>query len=105
MIAAAMETVEGSIAVNPYRAGKPLDDPFVGYHSARRGTYRIIHRIDEAKHLVEIHSIRHHLLRLGRLRPGVLHSMLAFPFAPGAAQSLHPPRGKWLDTGAADWGC
>ena len=26
---------------------------------ARRGTYRIIHRIDEAKRVVEIHSIRH----------------------------------------------
>ena len=56
---AAMETVEGSIAVNPYRAGKPLDEPFDGYYSARRGTYRIVYRIDEAKHLVEIHSIRH----------------------------------------------
>jgi mRNA interferase RelE/StbE len=57
--AAAMETIEGSIAVNPYRAGKPLDEPFDGYYSARRGTYRIIYRINEAKHLVEIHSIRH----------------------------------------------
>jgi mRNA interferase RelE/StbE len=56
---AAMETIEGSIAVNPYRAGKPLDEPFDGYYSARRGTYRIIYRIDVAKHQVEIHSIRH----------------------------------------------
>jgi mRNA interferase RelE/StbE len=56
---AAMETIDGSIAANPYRAGKPLDEPFDGYHSARRGTYRIIYRIDEAKHQVEIHSIRH----------------------------------------------
>ena len=56
---AAMETIEGSIAVNPYRAGKPLDEPFEGYHSARRGTYRVIYRIDEAKRQVEIYSIRH----------------------------------------------
>jgi mRNA interferase RelE/StbE len=56
---AAMETIEGSTAVNPYRAGKALDEPFDGYYSARRGTYRIVYRIDEAKHLVEIHSIRH----------------------------------------------
>ena len=56
---AAMETIDGSIAVNPYRAGKPLDESFDGYHFARRGTYRIIYRIDEAKHQVEIHSIRH----------------------------------------------
>lgn len=53
--AAAMETIEGSIAVNPYRAGKPFD----GFYSARRGTYRIVYRIDEAKRLVEIYSIRH----------------------------------------------
>ena len=56
---AAMETIEGSIAVNPYRAGKALDEPFDGYYSARRGTYRVIYRIDEAKHQIEIHSIRH----------------------------------------------
>ena len=56
---AAMETIDGSIAVNPYRAGKPLDESFDGYHSARRGTYRIIYRIDEAKHQVETYSIRH----------------------------------------------
>jgi mRNA interferase RelE/StbE len=56
---AAMETIEGSIAANPYRAGKPLEEPFDGYYSARRGTYRIIYRIDEAKHQAEIHSIRH----------------------------------------------
>ena len=57
--AAAMETIEGSIAVNPYRAGKALDEPFDGYYSARRGTYRIIYRIDVTKHHVEIYSIRH----------------------------------------------
>jgi mRNA interferase RelE/StbE len=56
---AAMETIEGSIAANPYRADKPLDEPCDGFYSARRGTYRIIYRIDEAKRHVEIHSIRH----------------------------------------------
>jgi mRNA interferase RelE/StbE len=57
--AAAMETIAGPLATNPHRVGKPLDDPFDGYHSARRGTYRIIYRINEDKHTVEIHSIRH----------------------------------------------
>lgn len=56
---AATETVRHTIAANPYRVGKPLDEPFDGYHSARRGTYRIIYRIDEPKRVVEIHSIRH----------------------------------------------
>ena len=57
--AAAMETIDGPLTINPHRAGKPLDEPFDGYHSARRGTYRIIYRINEDKHTVEIHSIRH----------------------------------------------
>lgn len=56
---AATETIQRSIAVNPYRVGKPLDEPFDGFHSARRATYRIIYRIHEAKRVVEIHSIRH----------------------------------------------
>ena len=57
--AAAMETIDGPLASNPHRAGKPLDEPFDGYHAARRGTYRIIYRIAEDRHAVEIHSIRH----------------------------------------------
>ena len=56
---AATETIQHAIAVNPYRVGKPLDEPFDGFHSARRGTYRIIYRINEPKRVVEIHSIRH----------------------------------------------
>ena len=57
--AAAMETIDGPLTTNPHRVGRPLDEPFNGYHSARRGTYRIIYRINEDKHTVEIHSIRH----------------------------------------------
>ena len=57
--AAAMATIDGIITANPRRAGKPLDEPFDGYYSARRGTYRIVYRINEDKHAVEIYSIRH----------------------------------------------
>ena len=56
---AATETIQHAIAINLARAGKPLDEPFDGFQAARRGTYRIIYRIDEAKRVVEIHSIRH----------------------------------------------
>lgn len=56
---AATETLQHAIAVNPARVGKAFDEPFDGHYSARRGTYRIIYRIDEAKRVVEIHSIRH----------------------------------------------
>ncbi|MBO0855886.1 MAG: type II toxin-antitoxin system RelE/ParE family toxin [Nocardia sp.] len=54
-----METISGPIATNPHRLGKPLDEPFDGFYSARRGTYRIVYRINEDKRAVEIHSIRH----------------------------------------------
>lgn len=56
---AAMETIDGPLTTNPHRAGKPLEEPFDSLHSARRGTYQIIYRINEDKHTVEIHSIRH----------------------------------------------
>lgn len=58
-VAVAATSSRHAIAGNPYRVGEPLDEPFDGYHSARRGTYRIIYRINEPKHVVEIHSIRH----------------------------------------------
>jgi mRNA interferase RelE/StbE len=57
--AAAMATIDGVITTNPHRAGQPLDEPFDGYYSARRGTYRIIYRITEGKRTVDIYSIRH----------------------------------------------
>ncbi len=56
---AAMATIDGPIAINPHRVGKPLDAPFDGYRSARRGTYRVVYRINEEKHTVEVYSIRH----------------------------------------------
>jgi mRNA interferase RelE/StbE len=56
---AAMELIEGPLTARPHRVGKPLDEPVDGYYSARRGTYRVIYRINEDKHTVEIHSIRH----------------------------------------------
>ncbi len=56
---AATETIQHAAAIDPSRVNKPLNGPFDGYYSARRGTYRVIYRIDEAKRVVEIHSIRH----------------------------------------------
>src|SRR5262245_29810232 len=56
---AATETIRNANAVDPARVGKPLEEPFAGYYTARRGTYRIIYRIDEPQRVVEIHSIRH----------------------------------------------
>jgi mRNA interferase RelE/StbE len=57
--AAAWELITGALAADPWRVGKPLHGPYEGLHAARRGTYRILYRIDEGKHSIEIHSIRH----------------------------------------------
>jgi mRNA-degrading endonuclease RelE of RelBE toxin-antitoxin system len=57
--AAAWELISGALAADPWRVGKPLHEPYEGPHSARRGTYRILYKIDEAKHAIEIRSIRH----------------------------------------------
>jgi mRNA interferase RelE/StbE len=57
--AAAYELIAGGLSDNPHRVGKPLSEPNEGLHSARRGTYRVLHQIDPSAHAVEIHSIRH----------------------------------------------
>ena len=38
----------------PRRVGKPLRDELARFHCARRGIYRIIYRIDDNRHIVEI---------------------------------------------------
>lgn len=47
------------MAENPHRVGKPLRLELAGLHSARRGDFRIIYRIDEAKKRVDIVAIEH----------------------------------------------
>lgn len=44
---AAIEFIYGPLASNPQRVGKALRFDLEGLHSARRGDYRIIYRIDE----------------------------------------------------------
>ncbi len=43
---AAVEFIYGTLASNPQRVGKALRFDLEGLHSARRGDYRIIYRID-----------------------------------------------------------
>jgi mRNA interferase RelE/StbE len=52
--AAVLEFCDAALAVNPQRVGKPLFGPLAGCHGARRGTYRIVYRIDEGSRLVHI---------------------------------------------------
>ncbi|WP_068396681.1 type II toxin-antitoxin system RelE family toxin [Kribbia dieselivorans] len=54
---AAVEFIYGPLAENPHRVGKALRFELEGLHSARRGDYRIIYRIDDR---VTITAIEHH---------------------------------------------
>ena len=51
---AAHEFMIGPLLVNPNRVGKRLWPPLQDRHSARRGTYRVIYRIDEDNHRVTV---------------------------------------------------
>ncbi len=57
--AAVMETIFGTIAENPHRAGKPLRGELEGLFSARRGDFRIIYEIDEETQVVLVHRAQH----------------------------------------------
>ena len=57
--AAVLEFCEAALAVNPYRVGKLLFGPLAGCHGARRGTYRIVDRIDETNRTVHVLDIVH----------------------------------------------
>lgn len=59
--AAVLEFCDAALAVNPQRVGKPLFGPLAGCHAARRGTYRIVYRIDENSRMVHVLDIEHRL--------------------------------------------
>jgi mRNA interferase RelE/StbE len=56
---AVVEFLYGSLASSPHRAGKPLKLRLEGLHSARRGDYRVIYRIDDDRHRVTVLAIEH----------------------------------------------
>jgi mRNA-degrading endonuclease RelE of RelBE toxin-antitoxin system len=57
--AAVLEFCDAALAASPQRVGKPLFGPLAGCHGARRGTYRIIYRIEEKTRTVHILDIDH----------------------------------------------
>ena len=65
--AAAYEFIIGPLLNNPHRVGKQLRPPLEGRHSARRGTYRVIYRIDDDIHTVTVVDVAH---RRDAYRPG-----------------------------------
>ena len=59
MAAAAYEFMTGPLLREPYRVGKRLLPPLDDRLSARRGTYRIIYRVDDKARLVTVVDIGH----------------------------------------------
>lgn len=57
--AAAYEFITGPLLDAPYRVGKQLREPLDDRFAARRGTYRIVYRVDDAEHLVTVVDVDH----------------------------------------------
>jgi mRNA-degrading endonuclease RelE of RelBE toxin-antitoxin system len=56
---AVAEFVTGALLDNPRVVGKPLANELAGYHSARRGAYRVVYRIDDTARTVHVVRIDH----------------------------------------------
>lgn len=56
---AAHEFIVRALLDDPQRIGKRLRAPLDDRHSARRGTYRVIYRIDDAERTVTVVDIAH----------------------------------------------
>lgn len=57
--AAALEFIAGPLLDNPQRVGRQLSPPLDDRYSARRGTYRVLYRIDEHAHIVTVVLVVH----------------------------------------------
>jgi mRNA interferase RelE/StbE len=56
---AAVEFIYGPLASSPSRVGRPLRFELEGMHSAHRGDYRVVYRIDDRRRRVEVLAIAH----------------------------------------------
>jgi mRNA interferase RelE/StbE len=56
---AAIELIYGPLADNPHKVGRPLRFELEGRHSAHRGDYRVVYRIDERRRRVDILASDH----------------------------------------------
>jgi mRNA interferase RelE/StbE len=57
--AACVEFIFGPLAENPYRVGADLRGQLAGLRSARRGSYRVIYKMDEDQNRIDIVHIDH----------------------------------------------
>jgi mRNA interferase RelE/StbE len=59
IVTAVLEGLYGSVARDPWRVSKPLHDELAGLRVARRGQYRLVFRIDDAKRLIVVRRVDH----------------------------------------------
>jgi mRNA interferase RelE/StbE len=57
--AAAYEFITGPLLREPYQVGKRLLPPLEDRLSARRGTYRVIYRVDDRNRVVTVVDVAH----------------------------------------------
>lgn len=56
---AVVEFLTRALLENPHRVGKPLRGDLAGVHAARRGTYRVLYRINETSGEVIVLRVEH----------------------------------------------
>ena len=56
---APLKFITGPLLENPYRVGKRLLPPLEDRYSVRRGTYRVIYRIDDDARVVTVVDVGH----------------------------------------------
>ena len=57
--AAVIDFITGPLLLEPKRIGRELRNELAGIHSARRGTYRILYRINDNERTVTVIRIDH----------------------------------------------
>lgn len=56
---AVIDFITGSLIEHPHRVGRELRNELAGIYSARRGSYRVLYRIDERERSVTVLRIDH----------------------------------------------
>jgi mRNA interferase RelE/StbE len=56
---AVLDFITGSLIENPHRVGRELRRELAGIFSARRGTYRVLYRIDDVTRTVTVLRVDH----------------------------------------------
>lgn len=57
--AAVIDFLTTALVASPYRVGRQLRDDLAGIWAARRGTYRVLYRINDDRHEVVVLRVEH----------------------------------------------